>query len=1027
MSIKHKVLLTIAVTVACLAIILRIFVTKVIENKYAALEKTSVERDMQRFENQFDAEIAGTAALTRTLSEWDDAYQFAVGNNPQFPQRVLVPETYAPFNVNFIVFVNANREIYHISTFKNLTRDTIAKAVAGDLTRGRLAIYNENQSKSSLAVIGGEIMSVAVRPVLDTHGMGPMHGYVMLAKSISPEEIEQFSRSVMLDVSVWRPDGEKLPADVRKAFSILSGGKTKTFITQLNPDLTAAYRIMYDYRLRPVLMLKITDPRDILIEIRRMQRLANYATGVITLIAMGIFWLMLQRIVVLKIEKISRAANIIAESDSVSSDLEIGGNDEIASLSRALGKMVGNLRDTQRAIEENLLFMQLLIDTVPVPVCYTDACGVILGVNRAFTEFFGISRDALSGRTAIDILPAPLAGFLSESAARRIGADSVSASEISRIVINNAECSVIAYASPYSHGGGSFEGVIASVLDITELKSAQQSLQKQNEILETLVKARTNALLDTNARLSQEIADRKVAESALRDETNLLRTILEGIPDAVIIQNTTREIVYRNSACDRMTDGFVSQGVLASKCHQIVFASDTPCEDCVIDKAIESRSVLAKERFVKAAGKWIETRTIPVFDEAGALIHVVKVVRDITERKLDEDHREHIQHQLLQAQKMESIALLASGVAHEFNNMVSIILGSADLAVTKLKRNLEAYREIERIHKAAVKAKDITSSLLSFARINKPSTTLIMPEALMESAVTLCEQLETHNLRITHTIAPDTPAVSADITQITQVILNLVGNARDAMPGGGAISITMSPFHSDGFCPHCLGSIPVGDYCMITVRDSGQGVPDEIRDKLFEPFFTTKGPGRGTGLGLSVSRGIVESHNGIICLESSPGKGTAIHVILPAATHCEYVFPPVESTSPECRVILVDDDDITRGFIAGTLSSANIPAIVATSRQEAVESYLRHVRDISLIIINTSLINADSREVYYEFLRLNPSLQFVTYSTGSDTEAVSRVGFDLGENSHIKNVLDDQTKLITAIKNKLAQGQSIKQ
>jgi signal transduction histidine kinase len=261
-------------------------------------------------------------------------------------------------------------------------------------------------------------------------------------------------------------------------------------------------------------------------------------------------------------------------------------------------------------------------------------------------------------------------------------------------------------------------------------------------------------------------------------------------------------------------------------------------------------------------------------DSTGAVIGLIEIVADITERKL-------LEQQVLQAQKMDAIARLASGVAHDFNNLLTVITGYTHLLLGKLPPDDASYGDLEQVARAADRAGDLTRQLLAFSRRQSVSSSMVDMGALIGEVEPILKRVIGDGVQLTATVAAGLPRVCADPGQIEQVLLNLVLNARDAMPNGGVVTVGASAAMLDAEAAALAGVTP-GQYVMVRVCDNGVGMAPDVQARIFEPFFTTKEQGKGTGLGLSTSYGIVRQAEGNIAVASQPGNGTVFTIWLPA-------------------------------------------------------------------------------------------------------------------------------------------------
>lgn len=278
---------------------------------------------------------------------------------------------------------------------------------------------------------------------------------------------------------------------------------------------------------------------------------------------------------------------------------------------------------------------------------------------------------------------------------------------------------------------------------------------------------------------------------------------------------------------------------------------------------------------------WIEAQFLvcEIAGEARGLL----VMRDISGRVAAERERKRLEEELLHAQKMESIGRLAGGIAHDFNNLLTVINGRAELAASLLEKDHPALQEVERIRQAGLRAAELTGRLLAFSRKQAFELTQVYLNQVIEEIAQALRQVIGEDVELVLRLDPHLLPVRADAGRIQQVVLNLVVNARDAMPEGGRLLLATENLAIGGKpAPGHPPDLPPGRFVTLTVEDTGQGMGPEVLSRIFEPFFTTKQVGQGSGLGLSVVHGIVQEHGGRIAVKSAPGAGSTFVIYLPA-------------------------------------------------------------------------------------------------------------------------------------------------
>jgi CheY-like chemotaxis protein/two-component sensor histidine kinase len=342
-------------------------------------------------------------------------------------------------------------------------------------------------------------------------------------------------------------------------------------------------------------------------------------------------------------------------------------------------------------------------------------------------------------------------------------------------------------------------------------------------------------------------------------------------------------------------------------------------------------------------------------------------LRDVSEEQL-------LQERLAQAQKMESVGRLAGGVAHDFNNIMQVILGHSDFALARVDDDSETRNHLREIRAAANRAAALTSRLLAFSRQEVIHARTLDLNELTSETLNMLRRIIPENIEISFSPSPDGLRVDADQGQLEQVIMNLLINARDSMPRGGRLTVsTASEVDSEG-----------DRLARLVVSDTGCGMDEATRQKVFEPFFSTKERGRGTGLGLSIVFGIVHQHGGAIDVESNIGVGTTFTVTLPVALAVQPEESGIADEQPEGgmeTILLAEDEPAVREVISGCLEGAGYVVFTASDGLEAVEVFQARLGDIDLALLDAVMPRMDGIEALEKMRALRPSLRAL-FSTG---------------------------------------------
>ena len=497
------------------------------------------------------------------------------------------------------------------------------------------------------------------------------------------------------------------------------------------------------------------------------------------------------------------------------------------------------------------------------------------------------------------------------------------------------------------------------------------------------------------------------------------RTLLESIELIAVILDTTGSIIFCNNYLLNLT-GWSGDEVLGKNWFDMFLPTDVKGDVAeVFSQMLQSNiSSHYENRIVCKNGK---ERTISwsntfIHDANGTIIGVASIGSDLTEQLVTEA-------QLRQAQKMESIGQLAGGVAHDFNNILAVISGYCQLLIMNGKLDFEQKDYLDQINLASTKAAQLTQALLAFSR----RQTMVFRQENLNDIVQhvhkFLARIIGEDIKLHSTCCDINLSVYIDKGQIEQVFMNLATNARDAMPNGGTITVKTDLVDLDSpTAMACDTSMPPGQYAVVTVSDTGSGIPKEQLNKIFEPFFTTKEVGKGTGLGMSIIYGIVKQHNGFINVYSEVGIGTTFRIYLPITNNSlenSYdeqiaMVPAVGGTE---TILIVEDDPAVRCLLETILNKYGYTTILAKDGQDAVDTFTLHQDSISLIIMDVIMPNKNGREAYDEISLICPDKK-VLYLSGYAADFLENRGIsDKGIELMMKPV--HPTKLLCKIRQML--------
>lgn len=495
--------------------------------------------------------------------------------------------------------------------------------------------------------------------------------------------------------------------------------------------------------------------------------------------------------------------------------------------------------------------------------------------------------------------------------------------------------------------------------------------------------------------IPQDISEeRKTLKEVSRNEA-LYRNLMENSIDAVYLMTEDGKIINTNNVACQMT-GYTGDELLKLSIDDI--DPNFPKEEFINfwKNKPKNHSLLFNTEHKKKDGTLIPVEVNGIFFELEGDKLLFGVARNLTEYNNNLKEREKLQEQLSQAQKMESIGRLAGGVAHDFNNMLSIIIGYTELAMSHLEPDSRIVsNHLKEIENAARKSSNLTKQLLAFARRQTVSPRIIDLNQAIEAMLKMLERLIGEDIKISWRPSDEPSHINIDPTQFDQIFVNLCLNARDAIEGAGLIIIetgssTFSDFQFE------VNSEPVsGEYSLITVSDNGCGMTKEITEKLFEPYFTTKSIGKGTGLGLPTVYGIVRQNNGFINVYSEPGNGTTVRIYFPkiSGTPEKNLKTGKDSVpaSGDGTILLVEDDQSILELTKTILENYGYRVLTAAIPEEAVNIAEEYANDIDILITDVIMPGTNGRELAGRISVLCPELKTL-YMSGYTSDIIAHQG-----------------------------------
>ncbi len=630
-------------------------------------------------------------------------------------------------------------------------------------------------------------------------------------------------------------------------------------------------------------------------------------------------------------------------------------------------------KQAEQAVRESRERLSQILDFLPEPTFAIDLEGKVIVWNKAYEQMTGVKAEDILGKGDYEYAlpfygrrrPVLIDAAITKdsetlrnySSARREGDILLADAEAT---LKGGEIRVLSCkARPLYDSAGTIIGAIESIRDVTEIRKTQDMLQDSEKRYRSVVEN----MQDVFYRTDKDNIITMISPSAAK---------ILGIPCDKITGRRVESFWMYPSEREKMMERLRRDGF-------------------VRDYEITLRKIDGSPVIVSDTSSLLK-------DEQGQILGIEGLLRDITERKRGEEERQKLQAQLNQAQKLESVGRLAGGVAHDFNNMLGLILGHAELALKKVDQSHALSANLTEIRKAALRSADLTRQLLAFARKQTISPKVLDLNQTVEGMLKMLRRLIGEDIDLTWLPAADPWPVKVDPGQIDQILANLCVNARDAISGVGKVTIeTGIAIFDEEYCAQHSGFVP-GEFVMLAVSDDGCGMDKQTLGNIFEPFYTTKAFGEGTGLGLATVYGIVKQNNGFINVYSEPGRGTTFKIYIPRAEKLRTDRAPVPMKK-ELRgsetVLLVEDEEPMLDLGTTILQEHGYRVLATQSPAQALAIARRHSGPIHLLITDVVMPEMNGKELRDRLAEVKPGVKNI-FMSGYTANVIAHHGI-LGE------------------------------
>ncbi len=972
-----------AIAISCLLMTCLLFISSqmIVMEGFSKLEENAMQQNIERAENAIAGEIRKLDAIAYTWASAEETNTFLETRDHVYFQSAFPDEKFTGSNINIILFVDHENEIIN-HKYINLDYGHVMPTPRSLLSQ---LAENDITAENGILVLGSGPMLIATRPIIRS-GQEEPSGTIIVGRYLDQAEMGVLSRQTELQLSVYESYQQNNPDDIQQIRPLLLSERSE-IVNPIDENTVAGYTILSDLHGNPGLIMKVEMPRDIFQNGQSAIQFSLLALVILGIISGAVTMGIMERMVLDPLSRLKTGIRSIRDGQSVSSRIDFTGDDEIAQVASGVNRMLDSLERSQNLLKQSEERFRHLFNDAHDIFFTTDTNGMITSTNRM--------AETLTGYTKTELIERELSEFFPDiSDQTPNGAEPIQTNAMNnqsfetRITTKTGKELILDLHIQQRYSEGRICGLFGIARDITEKRAAEEELARYQNHLEDLVRERTTELSLINVNLTSEIERRRAAEQAGAAERERLSVTLSSITDGVIATDTRSRISLINKpAADligRSKDDLTGMDI------GLVLPmqggdGDALSADKLASEAIAKNApiMISRDLYLEKADSLIcpiEFSAAPIRDCKGAAIGSVCVIRDIGERRRHED-------EMIRIEKLESIGLLAGGIAHDFNNILTAITGNLMIARMEITDNPAAIDRIERAETAALRARDMTRQLVTFAKGGSPvKETADIRDLIKETTLFVLQGTAS---RAEILIEPDLWTADVDCGQIGQVISNLVINANQAMPDGGIITVNAK----NCTIKEDMGTCIPGDYLCISVHDQGCGISQNDLTRIFDPYFTTKQ--NGNGLGLASCLSIIKKHGGTIDVVSKPDIGTTFSIYLPASKKalscrtCELTIPCGRDQS----ILIMDDDEAILEIASVILTQQGYTVTTATDGDEAICLYReakKNGKSFDAVIMDLTIPGGmGGREAMAILYREDPSIKAIVSSGYSEDPVMS--------------------------------------
>jgi len=671
--------------------------------------------------------------------------------------------------------------------------------------------------------------------------------------------------------------------------------------------------------------------------------------------------------------------------------------DRMLAIRRMNESLEEHVQQRTEELRESETLVRSVLESTPVMLYLKDAESLrFVDINRAGEELIGLPRERIIGQSAMDLFPpADAALYMEEDRLAITLGERLHRSEEPVHSLQLGDRIASTTRVPLASADGSIRYILGVSEDITERKRNYDEIQEANRRLQDSQSAMLNVLED----LRMDIAEREKAEAEIlrlverqAEERALLRTLIDNMPDIVYVKDAQGRYIVTNEAA-AMAFGANSPEETLGKTDQDLLPPDRAEVHREVEETLlrTGQPILEREEEIvdaKGRTRWYSSTRVALRSSTGEITGIVGIEHDITERR-------ELEAQFLQSQKMEAVGRLAGGVAHDFNNMLTVILGHTELALASIDESEPLHADLSEVRKAAERSAALTRQLLAFARRQTVAPRPLSLTDTVEGMLKMLRRLIGEEINLRWYPTAQSWLIKIDPAQVDQILANLCVNARDAISGFGEVTIeTANVVIDEEYCASHPEAVP-GEYVMLAVSDTGSGMDRETLSHIFEPFYTTKNPGEGTGLGLPTVYGIAKQNQGFVNVYSEPGQGSTFRIYLPRYVGEGDALSQADGQSiPAGRgetILLVEDEAAILMLGTKMLQELGYRVLAAGSPAEAMRLAEKENGGIPLLVTDLVMPEMNGRQLAEALRAAHPAMRTV-YMSGYTANVIAHHG-----------------------------------